>query len=240
MSPLALQELTEDSPMSSLSTLDAMEPSLGVTSAGRTPVAAGPRVPMGSGELCLLAKKLPTTTCPHCARREGEVPASVRAGGRLRRPGRLVAMTLLSSVFLISIIPCFPLLLLWAWHDESSVGLEVHLCRRCAGRLQWGDRLTRYAYYAVGLLPVVGFMGGAVYASASDRFFSLVEFLALELTLFAISLVGVAVLRRERRRRLPWVLDFDGHVWRTKLPAAWHTVLVDEAAKLVKDAGPRR
>lgn len=240
MSPLALQELKEDSTMPSLSTLDATEPSLGVTSAVRTPVAAGPRVPMGSGELRLLAKELPTTTCPHCARRGGELSASVRAGGRLRRPGRLVAMTLLSSVFLISIIPCFPLLLLWAWHDERSVALGVHLCRRCAGRLQWGDRLTRYAYYAVGLLPVVGFMGGAVYASVSGRFFSLVEFLALELTLFAISLVGVAVLRRERRRRLPWVLDFDGHVWRIKLPAAWHTVLVDEAPELVEDAGPRR
>lgn len=192
---------------------------------------------LASREVRLLAKRVHTTTCPHCARRSGEVSAVVRTAGRLRNPSRFAAVAVLSSLAVISLIASFPLLLLLMWHQERALPLEVRLCRECEERLRRAEQLTRIAYCVAGALPLVTFIAVAVVADVYALRLQILPFAALELTVLVAAVVAVVVIRRLRRRTLPFVSDFDGSAWRIELPAAWDAVLSTEAAALLDDNG---
>lgn len=198
-----------------------------------TSAAASSLTRLEPSEARLLSKHIPTDTCPHCARRSGEVTAIVRSAGTLKHPGRLIAITLLSSLVVVSLIPAFPLLLMYVWHNERGVPLEVRVCRECDARLRREHKRALLGYRIAGALPVLGLFGvgavGALFPSVQP-----IVALALgEAALLAIATVGVALIRRRQRRRLPFVTDFDGKAWTVQLPASWRTVLEAEAPRLL-------
>lgn len=195
------------------------------------PVAAGSLEAHAQGrEVRLLWRQLPTDTCPHCARRSGAVTSRVHSAGRLKSPKAFAATALLSSSLVISLIPAFPLLVSFVRHNERAVPFDVRLCHECDRALRLGNRLTRLGYQVSGALPLGVFFGGGLLAVLRDTPLSLAAFALAELTALVVATLGVVFIRRQRRRCLPFVRDFDGRVWRVELPAAWRQVLTTEAA----------
>lgn len=202
-------------------------------SATLTSAAAGSVTAFEPSEARLLSKHLPTDTCPHCARRSGEVSTVVRSAGTLKNPGRLVAVALLSSLAVISLVAAFPLLLMYVRHNERAVPLEVRVCHACDARLRREHKRTLLGYRVAGALPPVALFGLAAFAASFPFAEPIVPIILGESALLALATVGVMFIRRRQRRRLPFVTGFDGKAWTVELPASWRSVLSGEAARLL-------
>ena len=162
----------------------------------------------------------------------------MRSAGRLKNPWIFTAVALLGASLGITLIPTFPLLLLYVRHNERAVPLEVRLCRACEQELHVTERRTRRAYLAASALPPAVFLAFGLASLFGGPPASLQAFLAAELSSLVVATLGIVAVRRRERRERPYVLDFDGTAWRVELPATWAEALRSDAPDAI--ASPRQ